>query len=188
MVSAFIALILIPASTILFAGKENWLSTNFSVLGNAIGRQGNLVAWGVLVGGYFYWALQQIFLLIPTAARLNWMIPFDLILLFLAVTTPYLPDQFPFQASLHFIFAFFSAVILIFILIFLLVCLHQTDKHKFLPFFLELGGIIFISLYLLIKAGFVTSALEIFFTISCSLFLFQLLRKLQKVSSVSSSP
>ena len=153
-----------------------------------IGRQGNLVAWSTLVGGYFYWTLYQILLLIPFDLRWTWMIPFDLILLFLAVTTPYLPDQFPFQASLHFIFAFFSAVILVLILILLCGSLYRTDKRKFRPFFWELGGIITISLILLLYAGFVTSALEIFFTISCSLFLFQLLRKLQKVFSVSSSP
>lgn len=187
MVSAFIALILIPLCTLLFAGNENWFTTNFSVLGNAIGRQGNLVTWGVLVGGYFYWALYQILLLVPSAPRWSWMISFDLILLFLAVTTPYLPDQFPFQASLHFLFAFFSAVILVLILILLCISLYQTDKRKFRSFLWELTGIILISLYLLIRAGFVTSALEIFFTISCSFFLFRLLRLLQKASSASSS-
>lgn len=188
MISAFIALIFIPICTMLFAGSENWFATNFSVLGNVIGHQGNLVTWGVFVGGYFYWVLYQILIYIPTAIRGSWLIPLDLTLLFLAVTTPYLPERFPFQASLHFLFAFFSAVILIFILIFFVACLYQMDKTKFRLFAWELGGIILISFFLLVRIGFVTSALEVFFTIACSYFLFQLLWTLRKASSASSSP
>ncbi len=186
MVSAVIALCLIPISTILFAGSENWFSTNFSVLGNMVGRQGNLVTWGVLVGGYFFWTLRQIILQIPSAVRWAWMIPFDLLLLFLAVTTPYLPDQLPFQAYLHFIFAFFSAIILIIILIVICCYLYGADKRNFRLFLWELGGIIAVSFCLLLHAGFVTSALEIFFTISCSFFVFHLHRTV--ISHVSSSP
>lgn len=188
MISTFIALILIPVCTMLFAGNENWFATNFSVLGNIAGHQKTLVTWGILVGGYFYWALYQILLYIPTAFRCSWLIPCDLTLLFLAVTTPYLPERFPFQATLHFLFAFISAVLLLFILIFFVACLYRTDKAKFYPFAWELGGIILISCFLLLKIGFVTSALEVFFTITCSYFLFQLLWVLRKASSVSSSP
>ncbi len=184
--SALIALCLIPVSTILFAGKEDWFSTNFSIIGNMIGQQGTLISWGVLVGGYFYWALQAIILRTPAAFRLAWMIPFDLILLFLAVTTPYLPNQLPLQASLHFIFAFCSAVFLLIILIAICSCLYSVYKRKFRPFLWELGGIILISFCLLIYAGFVTSALEIFFTISCSFFIYQIHRHV--VSHASSSP
>lgn len=188
MFSTFIALILIPICTILFAGRENWFSTNFSVLGNVIGHQGTLVSWSILVGGYFYWILYQILLYIPVTVRWSWLIPFDLLLLFLAVTTPYLPGRFPFQAHLHFLFAFFSAILLLLILICLMLALCRTNTKKFRLFQWELGGIILISLILFIHAGFVTSALEVFFTISCSLFLFQLLRVLRKASSFSSSP
>lgn len=177
MISTLIALCLIPLSTILFAGSENWFTTNFSILGNSIGKQGTLVTWGVLVGGYFYWALRKIILQIPPAIHWAWMIPFDLLLLFLAITTPYLPEQLPFQASLHFLFAFFSAVFLIVILTAISIYLYAADKRKFRPFLWELGGIIAVSLYLLVRAGFVTSALEIFFTISCSFFIYQMYRK-----------
>lgn len=188
MISAFIALILIPACTILFAGNENWFTTNFSVLGNVIGHQGTLVTWGIFIGGYFYWILYQILLYIPTPVRWSWLIPFDLILLCLAVTTPYLPERFPFQASMHFLFAFFSALVLIWILIRLTVWLYLTNTKKFRLFLWELGGIILISFILFVRTGFVTSALEVFFTISCSYFLFQMFHTLRKVSSASSSP
>lgn len=181
MISAFIALILIPICTILFAGNENWFTTNFSVLGNVIGHQGTLVAWSVLVGGYFYWILYQILIYIPTAVHWSWLIPFDLFLLFLAVTTPYLPERFPFQAYLHFLFAFFSAVILLLILIRLMLALCRTNMEKFRLFLWELGGIILISVILFIHAGFVTSALEVFFTIASSFFLFQLLQVVRKM-------
>lgn len=50
----FTAYILIPAYTILFVQGNNWFTTNFSVIGNVIGREGEFVLWGLIVGIYFF--------------------------------------------------------------------------------------------------------------------------------------
>ena len=51
----FTAYILIPAYTILFVQGNNWFTTNFSVIGNVVGREGEFVLWGLIVGIYFFW-------------------------------------------------------------------------------------------------------------------------------------
>ena len=50
----FTAYILIPAYTILFVQGNNWFTTNFSVIGNVVGREGEFVLWGLIVGIYFF--------------------------------------------------------------------------------------------------------------------------------------
>ena len=49
----FITYILIPINTILFVQGSNWFTTNFSVIGNRIGREEEFVLWGLMVGIYF---------------------------------------------------------------------------------------------------------------------------------------
>ena len=56
----FITYILIPINTILFVQGSNWFTTNFSVIGNRIGREEEFVLWGLMVGIYFFWSLRQI--------------------------------------------------------------------------------------------------------------------------------
>ena len=51
----FITYILIPINTILFVQGSNWFITNFSVIGNRIGREEEFVLWGLMVGIYFFW-------------------------------------------------------------------------------------------------------------------------------------
>ena len=45
----FITYILIPINTILFVQGSNWFTTNFSVIGNRIGREEEFVLWGLMV-------------------------------------------------------------------------------------------------------------------------------------------
>ena len=49
----FVTYILIPVYTILFVKGNNWLTTNFSVIGNRIGKKEAFVLWGLIVGIYF---------------------------------------------------------------------------------------------------------------------------------------
>ena len=170
----FVAYILIPAYTILFVADSNWFTTNFSVLGNEIGQQEKFVLWGLIVGIYFFWCLRRIVANIPASRWSTWLIPFDLLLLVFAITTPYLPDRFPVQAFLHFVFAFFSAIVLAIILFLIIWKLYQKDPMQFRPFLRGLGIITIISFALLYKAGFVNSALEIFVTVSGSILVYRL--------------
>ena len=169
---------LIPGFTIYFVQGSNWFTTNFSVLGSGLAKQNAFAFWGLLVGIYFFIILEIISKYLVLSPKETFFIPLALLLLTCAITTPYLPGQFPFKSFLHVIFAFLSAVCLAFFLILVVWKLHRARPGQFWPYSLGLALIIFFGLILLIAAGIVSSALEIFFTLSATLFCRRLERKL----------
>ena len=169
---------LIPGFTIYFVQGSNWFTTNFSVLGSGLAKQNAFAFWGLLVGIYFFIILEIISKHLVLSPKETFFIPLALLLLTCAITTPYLPGQFPFKSFLHVIFAFLSAVCLAFFLILVVWKLHRARPGQFWPYSLGLALIIFFGLILLIAAGIVSSALEIFFTLSATLFCRRLERKL----------
>ena len=169
---------LIPGFTIYFVQGSNWFTTNFSVLGSGLAKQNAFAFWGLLVGIYFFIILEIISKYLVLSPKETFFIPLALLLLTCAITTPYLPGQFPFKSFLHVIFAFLSAVCLAFFLILVVWKLHRARPGQFWPYSLWLALIIFFGLILLIAAGIVSSALEIFFTLSATLFCRRLERKL----------
>lgn len=176
----FTAYFLIPTSTILFAWDSNWLTTNFSVLGNAIDRKNAFAFWGLLVGIYFFCILHQTVRKIIPVPRGISLISFSLLLLVCGVVTPYLPENLPFPSFLHVMFSFFAAVSLSVFLLLLLWQLARRFPGKYRLYTWSLAVILGISVMLLFAAGIVSSALEIFFTLSVAVFC----RKLRdKVSS-----
>lgn len=52
--TAFTAYVLIPVYILSFAINSDWFRTNFSVLGNIAGRKEAFVLWGLIVGIYFF--------------------------------------------------------------------------------------------------------------------------------------
>lgn len=177
MLLSILSYFIIPAYTILFVQNSNWFTTNFSVLGNMIGREEEFVLWGLLVGIYFFWCLRRIVTLMPEKPPGTWLIPLSLVLLTIAITTPYLPESLPLKSFLHIIFAFMAAVCLILCLFFIVGKLYQLEKETYRPFLVCLIGIALFSMFLLKLAGIVSSALEIFFTISTELLAFRLYQK-----------
>lgn len=177
-----IAYILIPAYTIWFVQGSNWFTTNFSVLGNLFGRQEEFVLWGLIVGIYFFWCLRRIVQLMPEKPRCTWLIPLSLVLLTFAITTPYLPEQLPLKAFLHIVFAFIAAVCLMVCLYLIVWKLYQGEHEAYRPYLIGLTGITLFSTFLLMLAGIVSSALEIFFTISTVVIVYRLYRKLRNCS------
>lgn len=175
---SFTAYILIPAYTILFVQGSNWFTTNFSVIGNLIGRQEEFVLWGLMVGIYYFWCLRRIVKRMPQKPRGTWLIPLSLVLLTFAITTPYLPKDLPLKAFLHIIFAFVAAVCLMACLYLIVWKLYQGDRKTYRPYLIGLTGITLFSSFLLVLAGIVSSALEIFFTISTVVMVCRLYRKL----------
>lgn len=171
------AYLIIPAYTILFAADSNWFTANFSVLGNQIGQEKRFALWGLLVGGYFYRCLRKIIGCMEKPLRGAWLVPTALLLLVFAVTTPYLPETLPRQSFLHVVFAFCAAVCLIVVLFLIVWKLKQEDARTYAPFLGGLWGIAGGSLFLLALAGMISSALEIFFTISASVLVCRLYRK-----------
>lgn len=182
MVLNLIAYILIPAYTIWFVEGTDWFTTNFSVLGNMIGRSEEFVLWGLIVGIYFFWCLRRMVKLMKQKPKGTWLITASLVLLTFALTTPYLPDQLPLKSFLHIIFAFVAAVCLMLCLYLIVWRLYQTDKTLYRPYLKALVIITLFSAFLLVLAGIVSSALEIFFTISTVILVRRLLKQVAAAS------
>lgn len=160
------AYILIPVYTVLFVHGSNWFTTNFSVIGNSLDRKSAFVLWGLMVGIYFFQCLHVILNHMPVKPVGSCLVPLSIVLLTFALTTPYLPKELPFQSFLHIIFAFMAAVCLLLCLYLTLWRLYQEHPLAYRPYFIALFGITVISIILLIMVGIISSALEIFFTIS----------------------
>ena len=166
MLITFTAYILIPVYTLLFVAGSDWFTTNFSVLGNIAGRNEAFVLWGLMVGIYFFVCLRKIFRRMPEKPAGTWLVPLALVLLDFAVTTPYLPEMFPLKAYLHIVFAFLAAACLILCVFLTVLKLYQRDPREYRPYLWGIGIIVAVSAFLFILAGIVSSALEIFFTVS----------------------
>lgn len=140
------ACFLIPAYTLLFAGSVEWFGTNFSVIAvTGEDHYWGFVYWGVLAGGYFAVMLTKLALILP---RLWQRVVVCLLTLLAclalgyALAIPYLPDDFPGFASLHVVLAAGACVLLMLALLLVL---------------------------LFLLAGMVSSALEVFFTLTAAL-------------------
>ena len=171
--SRLTAYLIIPLITVLFSMDGNWFTSNFSVIGSQMEKQERFVFWGLAVGLYFYWAMRKIFALIALKTEKPpkgaWLVPLALVLLTFALTTPYLPGQFPLKAFLHVIFAFVSALCLIGAMLLAAWSLYRQNPEKYRPFLLFLAGIMSFSLILLWLCGIVSSALEVCFIISSAI-------------------
>lgn len=172
-----IAYVLIPAYTIWFVKGNDWLTTNFSVIGNMVDRNVEFIIWGLIVAIYFFWCLKKIVARMADKPKGAFLIPIALILLIFAITTPYLPEQFPLKSFLHIVFAFMAAVCLMLCMYLIVWKLRQSSPKQYGPYLVILIGITLFSSYLLILAGIVSSALEIFFTISTAVLVRRLLKK-----------
>ena len=166
------ACFLLPAYTLLFAGGREWLSTNFSVravLGEDYYR--GFLLWGLLAGGYFFvmttrlaltlggvWSRLFVHILTLTAC----------LSLAYSVAIPYLPKYLPRWASLHVALASGACVLFMASLLVLLVSWRKRADCR--PFWLGWWGIVAGSGLLFALGGMVTTALEVFFTISAALF------------------
>ena len=159
------AYFIIPIYTILFACAGPWFTTNFSVIGSFADRRLAFLIWGLLVGIYFGYVLKR---LIPMMGGGKWEVRLKnltLVILYCAVTTPYLPEETPFKAFLHVIFAGIAGVLLLAILLDLtLRCYRKNrDARKYLVWVVVTCVV---SLFLLNLVGIVSSALEIYITMS----------------------
>ena len=166
------ACFLLPVYTLLFAGSREWLGTNFSVravLGEDYYR--GFLLWGLLAGGYFFVMTTRLAL----ALRGVWMRLFVHMLTLTAclslaysVAIPYLPKYLPRWADLHVALASGSCVLFMAALLALLVSWRRRAGCRL--FWLGWWAIVLGSGLLFALGGMVTTALEVFFTISAALF------------------
>lgn len=171
------AYFIIPVYTILFAWGTNWFTLNFSILGSLADRKNLFLLWGIIVGTYFYYVLKRIIRTLPRNKKEKAFTTLALMLLALAVTTPYLPDTRPFHAVLHVVLSFAASISLLlslFLVIWKLYCMNRTAYRLY---FVSLLLITAVCAVLFFLTGIVSTALEIFFVLSSTFLLRRLYGK-----------
>lgn len=173
------AYFIIPIYTILFAWGTDWFSLNFSVLGNISSRKNLFLLWGIIIGTYFYYILKRIISGLPRNRKETVMSITALLLLVLAVITPYLPDSQPLHAVFHVILSFLASLSLLICLYMIVWKLYCMNQEVYRPYLHCLLVITVLSAFLFFLTGIVSTVLEIFFILSCTVLLQRLYRRVQ---------
>ena len=167
------ACFLIPAYTMLFAGSVEWLGTNFSVIAvTGKDHYWGFVYWGALAGGYFAVMLTKLALILPRLWQRSAVCLLALLAclaLGYALAIPSLPDDVPGFASLHVVLAAGACVLLMLALLLVLLSLYRDSPENYRLLLVRWGLIVGGSGLLFLLAGMVSSALEVFFTITAAL-------------------
>ncbi len=169
----FLACFLIPAYTLLFAGSVRWFGTNFSVIAvTGPDHYRGFVYWGILAGSYFFVMLSRLAFVLPRRrerATVRLLTVCAVLSLAYAVAIPYLPAYFPKYAALHVLLAAGACVLLMLALLTVLLALRRTDpvrwRRPLRGWLLIVAG----SALLFLIPRMVSTALEVFFTISAAL-------------------
>lgn len=169
----FTACFLIPAYTLLFAGGMAWFRTNFSVLAVA-GKDAyrGFVLWGVLAAVYFFAVLLALARTLPRRRgriAVRALGAAACLCLAGALLVPYLPEYLPRFAQLHVLLSALACVLLMLALLTVCLACRREKREGWRYHLRDWGGIVFFSGVLFAAGGMVTSALEVFFTISAAL-------------------
>lgn len=169
----FFACFLIPAYTLLFAGSVQWFGTNFSVIAvTGPDHYRGFVYWGILAGSYFFVMLSKLAFLLPRRCErvvVRLLTVCAVLSLAYAVAIPYLPAYFPKYAALHVLLAAGACVLLMLALLVVLLALRRTDPTRWRRPLRGWGLIVAGSALLFLIPMMVSTALEVFFTISAAL-------------------
>ena len=169
----FFACFLIPAYTLLFAGSVEWFGTNFSVIAvTGPDHYRGFIYWGVLSGGYFFVMLLRLSNLLPAlwqrvAVRLLALCA--LLSLAYALAIPYLPQYFPKYAALHVVLAAGACVLLMIALQLIILIFHRRDPERWAGTMRFCWLMAAACAVLFLIPMMVSTALEVFFTISATL-------------------
>lgn len=168
----FTACFLIPCYTLLFAGSVQWFGTNFSVIAvTGADHYRGFVYWGLLAIGYFFVVLVQVGWTLPLLPRAGvWALALAAgLALSCALAIPYLPQYLPRFSALHVVLAAGACALLMMALLTAILAVRRRDREKSGPL---------LRWWLLIVAGsgalfaipmMVSTALEVFFTITSAL-------------------
>lgn len=169
----FFACFLIPAYTLLFAGSMQWFGTNFSVIAvTGPDHYRGFIYWGILAGGYFFVMLSKLAFTLPlrwerTLARL--LAALAVLSLAYALAIPYLPVFFPKYAALHVLLAAGACVLLMVNLQFIILVHRRRDPARWAGVMRFCWFIVGGCAVLFLIPEMVSTALEVFFTISAAL-------------------
>lgn len=158
------ACFLIPSYTLLFAGGERWLDTNFSVLSLlGVGQFWGFVLWGMLVAGYYLVLMVLICRSLKRRRVVGTLTVLACLALGGALLLPYAPRFLPGVAQAHIVLAFSACVLLMLaLLLVLLRCRYWDLLWSWL-------AVAVVCAILFAAAGKVSSALEIWFVITTAL-------------------
>lgn len=166
---------IIPCMTILMPGKSSWLKSNFSVAGSQPPGQLFLILWGAVTGSFFYLLIQKTIgqaALFIHGEKERDLTECAVFLLLISVFLPYQPAAHPVLSVMHVACAFVASALLYLILLLLDLKMYFHLPDAFRALTVALLAVLPVSLLLFIWAGsMISSALEIFFTIFCSLWL-----------------
>lgn len=166
---------IIPFLTVLMPGKSDWIKSNFSVAGSQPPRQLFLILWGCVTGIFFYRLLKRT---IGQAASFiqikkeRFLTDTAVLLLLVSVFLPYNPETWFFLSTIHVACAFLASALLYLIFLILDMKLYFFYPGGFRTLTVSLLSALPVCLVLFLSAGsIISSALEVFFTIFCSLWL-----------------
>lgn len=166
---------IIPFLTVLMPGKSSWIKSNFSVAGSQPPEQFFLILWGSVTGTFFYRLLMKT---IGQAApfiqirREKILTDTAVLLLLVSVFLPYNPETRFFLSAVHVACAFLASALLYLIFLILDLKLYFFHPGGFRTLTVSLLSALPVCLVLFLSAGsMISSALEIFFTVFCSLWL-----------------
>ena len=167
------ACFLIPVYTISFAGSTEWFGSNFSVLA-VTGRDHyrGFLYWGLLAGSYFFVVVNRLAFSLPgqwLRMAVSWLVLAACLALGYALAIPYLPDYFPRFAALHVGLAAGACALLMLALLVLLLALRRSRPEQYGRLLMAWGLIVLGCAVLFFIPGMVSTALEVFFTISTAL-------------------
>ena len=167
------ACFLIPAYTLLFAGSVQWFGTNFSVIAvTGPDHYRGFVYWAVLAGSYFFVMLSKLAFTLPRRWERNLvrlLTVCAVLSLAYAVAIPYLPEYFPKYAALHVALAAGACVLLMVDLQFIILVHRRRDPGRWAGVMRFCWFMVFGCGVLFLISGMVSTALEVFFTISAAL-------------------
>lgn len=186
MLLSLTAYAIIPLYTLMFVSGTNWFTSNLSVIGNWPDRRSAFFFLGIIIGLYYLIVLKRLLSCLPHRNLETGILYTAFSLLILAILTPYLPEAVPFQSFLHVAFAFTASLLLalsLYLILRNLSALSQASRRFLRPYRIFLAGIIAVSGVLLVIAGIISSALEIFFIIATTILVQRLYNHYPLISS-----
>lgn len=185
-----------PLATLAYAGRSPWFLTNFSVLGGGEGRPVFLL-WGATAGLYFCRFTGQLLKIsascsqtafgrragrpLPEAALLSLSAIFFAAALFL----PYRPERSLPLSGLHTACAFLASAGLSAAVLLSAGRLCRLWPQLFLPFFPMAAAAACVAAVLFLAAGMVSTALEVYFSLSMAFLLSWLLHRARAAAGLS---
>ena len=162
--------LLLSLYTLVFAGSVEWFGTNFSVLAvTGPHHYRGFFVWGLLAVCYYLLVLGGISRTLASPRAQGMICALSMLgcgTLGAALAVPYLPADFPRYADLHVVLAFSSCVFLMAAILAAVLACRRECFPRYRPFLPLWWGIIGISAALFLWTGIISTALEVFFTLS----------------------